>query len=265
MFEDAYSRFYSSTRNLLQLVEGSLTLPDEELYREWLDVLGPPPLALYEVGSGKGRMVTYLASLGFSCRATEITSERGKSQVQSESGVSWNNSDGVHLERFESESSYDVVLSDQVVEHIHPEDAARHLRGALAILKPGGRYIFRTPYALFGPWDITRVMGGEEPAGLHLREYNYQDIVPLLKQAGFTEVRAVFSLPKNRSYQLSGLLGRIGIRWTPRARASSLYLMYILLLESILTLVPGNRLRRKAASLLRFVLLPSSVFISARK
>lgn len=171
----------------------------------------------------------------------------------------------MHLEQFESESSYDVVLSDQVVEHIHPEDAERHFRGALAILKSGGRYIFRTPYSLSGPWDITRVMGGQEPAGLHLREYNHRDIVPLLKQAGFTNTCAVFSLPKNRSRQLATLLRRVGIRWTPRARASSLYLMYVLLLESILALVPGTRLRRRAASLLRFVLLPSSVFISARK
>lgn len=265
VFEDAYTRFYSATRNLLHLVEASLTLPNEELYREWLDVLGPPPLHIYEVGSGKGRMVSYLASLGYSCRATEITSERGKSQVSAEAGISWNTSDGVHLDEYEAKDSYDVVASDQVVEHIHPDDTGVHFRGALTILKPGGRYIFRTPYALFGPWDITRVMGGEEPAGLHLREFCYRDIVPLLKSAGFTNICAVFSLPKNRSRQLARLLRRIGVRWAPRARASRLYLCYVLLLESLLALVPQKRLRRRAASLLRFVFMPSSVFISARK
>ena len=69
-----------------------------------------------------GTRKTYLASLGFKCRATEISHERGQKHVSESPNLSWDISDGVHLNRFEETNSFDIVISDQVVEHLHPDD-----------------------------------------------------------------------------------------------------------------------------------------------
>ena len=88
----------------------------------------------------------------------------------------WTVSDGVHLERFEAPESYDAVISDQVIEHLHPDDLVAHFAGVHAILKPGGRYALATPHAFEGPFDVSRVFGSERPQGMHLKEYTYREL-----------------------------------------------------------------------------------------
>jgi len=110
----------------------------EQEFRLWQSLIGSPSTqSIYEVGSGKAELISYLATKGHPCVATEITGERG--EKYSEENVTWKNSDGAHLGSFEQSESYDVVLSDQVIEHIHPEDTQDHFRGVYEILKPNGK------------------------------------------------------------------------------------------------------------------------------
>ncbi|MEM7280626.1 MAG: class I SAM-dependent methyltransferase, partial [Pseudomonadota bacterium] len=57
--------------------------------------------------------------------------------------------------------SVDVVFSDQLLEHLHPEDTQHHFEIVKRILKPNGVYVFRTPHRYSGPWDVSRYFADE--------------------------------------------------------------------------------------------------------
>ncbi len=84
--------------------------------------------------------------------------------------------------------SVDFAYSNQVLEHLHPEDAMDHLRRVHAVLGLGGTYMCRTPNRLNGPWDVSRYFD-LEARGLHLREYTNGELADLCKMAGFKRVR----------------------------------------------------------------------------
>ena len=114
------------------------------------------------------------------------------------------------------EGSVDLVFSDQLVEHLHPEDTALHFALVHRLLAPGGTYLFRTPHALCGPHDVSRFFA-DEPQGFHLREWTYGELEPVLRAAGFTRLRAYWNARGARvplPWQLVTLL-EAGLRRLP--------------------------------------------------
>jgi SAM-dependent methyltransferase len=85
-------------------------------------------------------------------------------------------------------ASVDLAFSDQLLEHLHPEDAARQARDIARALRSGGAYVCVTPSRLTGPHDISQLYD-DTPRGFHLREYSTGDVAALLHQAGFARVR----------------------------------------------------------------------------
>jgi len=90
--------------------------------------------------------------------------------------------DGLDLDSAEDRA--DVVFSDQFIEHLHPDDVERHFRLVHRLLKPGGSYIFRTPHAFHGPFDISAYFS-ETPEGFHLKEWTYGELRGIVRIAGF--------------------------------------------------------------------------------
>jgi SAM-dependent methyltransferase len=84
--------------------------------------------------------------------------------------------------------SVDVAFSDQLMEHLHPDDAAEQLRNICRSLAPGGVYVCITPNRLYGPCDISAYFD-EVATGFHLREYRARELAALLRSAGFSHVR----------------------------------------------------------------------------
>jgi SAM-dependent methyltransferase len=82
----------------------------------------------------------------------------------------------------------DVALSNQLMEHLHPDDAGEQLREIHRSLAPGGVYFCVTPNRLYGPRDVSKYFD-PVATGLHLREYTAQELRRLLLGAGFSEVR----------------------------------------------------------------------------
>ncbi len=80
-----------------------------------------------------------------------------------------------------------VAYSDQVMEHIHPEDALEQLKSIYEELKPGGMYICITPNGLNGPHDVSRYFD-VKASGFHLKEYTYTELCRLFQRAGFSKV-----------------------------------------------------------------------------
>jgi SAM-dependent methyltransferase len=88
--------------------------------------------------------------------------------------------------------SIDVIFSDQLLEHLHPDDAKHHLKLCFELLKPGGRYVLRTPHADSGPWDVSRYFC-DEPEGFHLKEWTYRGLRDAMLNAGFARTEGAWN------------------------------------------------------------------------
>jgi SAM-dependent methyltransferase len=260
VFEQAYTTLYSKLQ--LQSSFQTDSTPPVEKYKTWLKIIGSPPKRIYEIGSGKGEMISYLAKCGFECKATEITKERGSKYLNDPlSNLSWGNSDGVHLDLFEPTEFYDLVVSNQVIEHFHPDDLTTHFKSAYQILANQGKYIFTTPHCHTGPHDISLVFGYDNPQGMHLKEYTYRELHDSLKMAGYKRIYC--AAPAN----FIKLLSILGIKKEEQIiRTSILYFNMMLIVESILFLIPIKKLRRFFSRLLRKVyLFADNIFLIAEK
>ena len=232
-FERGYSRIYNELWWFNAADEGAADRVDPS---PWIKMIGPPPRRVYEVASGQGGLARALARSGYEVEATDITIERGGDRAP-EPNLRWSTTDGVHLDHDAQPSAYDAVISDQFVEHLHPDDLIDHFRGASALLKPGGRYAFRTPHGPSGPWDSSLVFGFPVALGTHLREYGFAERVAALQAAGFATVMA----------ESPGL----GQRRRGRVHPSARYLRYLLAVEARLAPIPLRTRRWLALRLLR--------------
>jgi len=86
------------------------------------------------------------------------------------------------------EGSVDLAYSDQLMEHLHPDDARTQLENIYQALKPGGTYLCITPNRLSGPHDVSRYFD-EIATGFHLREYTVRELTELFRSAGFRKFK----------------------------------------------------------------------------
>jgi SAM-dependent methyltransferase len=89
-------------------------------------------------------------------------------------------------------NSVDIVYSNQLMEHLHPDDAAEQLTQVFSALRRGGVYICVTPNRLCGPHDVSGSFDST-PKGLHLREYSNSELVQLFRTVGFRRFRTLLS------------------------------------------------------------------------
>jgi SAM-dependent methyltransferase len=256
VFESCYTKLYSELAWLNELTNDKTKESSDVSFGHWVDLIGSPPKKIYEIGSGKGELISYLAGCGFECKATEITRERGSKWASTHPNLTWGISDGIHLDRFEPADFYDVAISNQVVEHMHPDDLLDHFRGVYTILKNGGVYIFSTPHASIGPSDISRVFQQNKPMGMHLKEYTYFETTNLLELAGFKKIYAPLRLPKKIRKLFAIHLN---------AKPSTAYLTYLCALEKLISTLPTQTTRRKATKVSKAILFASNLMVVAEK
>lgn len=241
-FERCYTHLYSNLSWLNQCTEQDSSLKRSE---EWKNVIGTPPQLIYEIGSGKGKLISYLAKSGFICKGTEITKERGKKNLAtSHINLSWGISDGIHLDTFEPSKQYEAVISDQVIEHLHPDDLDAHLKSVYSILKKGGKYIISTPHQFTGPHDISKVFKHIEPKGMHLKEYTFKNLSDALSQSDFCQIHYAFT-----PILLKRFLRVLG--FTETIKIDTYCLKFFLFEENILSKIPNHLLRRLLSKILK--------------
>ena len=86
--------------------------------------------------------------------------------------------------------SVDIAYSNQLMEHLHIDDALAQLRNIRAALAPGGKYVCITPSRLTGPHDVSKHFD-DVATGLHLKEYTVGELTEMFTEAGFSRTRVV--------------------------------------------------------------------------
>jgi SAM-dependent methyltransferase len=138
-----------------------------------------------EVGPGDCTLALKMAKRVKKVYAVDVSTEITKN-VDAPSNFELCISNGISIP-VEPES-VDVVHSNQLMEHLHPDDAAQQLEHIYRSLKPGGIYYCVTPNRLSGPHDISRNF---DPVAtcLHLKEYTIGELNAMFRDAGFRKRR----------------------------------------------------------------------------
>jgi SAM-dependent methyltransferase len=96
--------------------------------------------------------------------------------------------------------SVDIAYSNQLMEHLHADDARAQLVNLSRALRVGGVYVCATSNRLTGPHDISR--GFDTIAtGLHLREYTNAELIELFRGCGFEPVW-IYSSFRGHSFRM---------------------------------------------------------------
>lgn len=83
-------------------------------------------------------------------------------------------------------NTVDVVYSNQLIEHVHPDDLVQQLGSVRSVLRQNGTYLCVTPNRLNGPHDISKYFD-DEATGLHIKEYTNSELKALFLAAGFSD------------------------------------------------------------------------------
>lgn len=92
-------------------------------------------------------------------------------------------------------NSVDLAYSNNLIEHIHPDDTMEQLDNIYKVLAPGGVYICITPNRLTGPHDVSRDFD-TIATGFHLKEYTVTELQHMFRKVGFSRIRVYLQIRK---------------------------------------------------------------------
>lgn len=98
----------------------------------------------------------------------------------------------------------DIAYSNQLMEHLHPDDAYKQLENIYNVLRNGGKYLCITPNKYNGPHDISKYFS-DVAKGFHLKEYTYSDISHLLKKVGFEKIELIAFI-KGKPFKIPSII-----------------------------------------------------------
>ncbi len=134
-----------------------------------------------EFAPGDCLFATFLCSRVKDVYAFDI-SDQSLGEMQRPSNFHFVVYDGYRLDK--AYGPFDIIFSDQFIEHLHPDDVGEHISLAYSLLKPGGRYILRAPHRFLGPHDVSKYFS-RRAEGFHLCEPAYTDLIRYCCNAGF--------------------------------------------------------------------------------
>jgi SAM-dependent methyltransferase len=196
-----------------------------------------PATVVAEIGPGRCHLAFSLAPVvrkiyGVDVNAVEAVANANPANFE------FRLTDGIAMP-FDSDS-IDLVISNQLMEHLHPDDATEQLREVYRVLRVGGHYVCITPSPVNGPHDCSAYFddlpcpikaGHYSATGLHLKEYTARELLAAFRNVGFKRTQTF-----------------VGARGNYITVPPSI----ITLTESALRLVPPDR--RKRSRLLSVIL-----------
>jgi SAM-dependent methyltransferase len=146
-----------------------------------------PETVLLEIGPGDCAFSMAVAPLVRQVYGLDVSAEITR-RVSLPSNFKLILSDGVSVPL--PPDSVDLAYSNQLMEHLHPDDALEQLQGIWRALRPGGVYICVTPNRVNGPHDISQYFDSVA-TGFHLKEYTIAELSQLFRKVGFREVKTL--------------------------------------------------------------------------
>jgi len=183
IFSGMYDELFAKVPDHPRLVEGGRAAERERDVRWNLAQLAPwlsPGCVFLELGSGDCALAARVAEVAGHVFAVDISDQTEGRALPSNCALVISDGRSVDV----PEGSVDIAFSDQLMEHLHPDDALAQLANIRRCLKPGGTYVCVTPNRLYGPTDVSGSFD-ETATGFHLREYSLREIRGLFERAGF--------------------------------------------------------------------------------
>jgi SAM-dependent methyltransferase len=195
--KNLYSEVYDELYRSLPEHPGNLQKQNPEIaaasVRSSLRFIEPylkPNSMFLEVGAGDAALSVSVAANVQKVYAIEVSAEKAN-KASMPTNMEFVITDGFSIPV--PAGSIDVAFSNQVMEHLHPDDAAEQLTNIYRSLKPGAPYICLTPNYLNGPHDVSSYFD-EVPTGFHLKEYTTTELAHLFRQVGFRKIGVMLSL-----------------------------------------------------------------------
>jgi 2-polyprenyl-3-methyl-5-hydroxy-6-metoxy-1,4-benzoquinol methylase len=202
LFKEVYTIAHEATKKYIDT--GFLT-PDvsfkENLCR-LANKLFKKPGSMLELGCGKGYLLRAMDKLGWKCKGVDIDTsgalDEVKDKIQQADIVS-----------FRDIRKYDLIIVDQVLEHIPKQDCHYFLGNVYSMLKRGGFLVSCTPNRLNGPHDVSRwfLPLGAVAEGTHFNEMTLEETISAMKSCGFLNFKIPsFPVPQKVPSRLDFML-----------------------------------------------------------
>lgn len=220
MYRSVYDELFQSVQDHPQLTRLADPVAERRAVGRQLQVLERfvrPGCTFLEVGPGDCQVSFAIAATAGRVWAVDVSEEVVGGGTRP-SNFSLVLTDGTDIPI--PDGSVDVAYSNQLMEHLHPDDAREQVRNIFQALTPGGVYLCATPSRLTGPHDVSAHFD-DVARGLHLKEYTTSELRQLFFACGFVRVRAVLRvrdlvlvLPSAPFAWLESLLQRLPSRPT---------------------------------------------------
>lgn len=187
LYTSLYDEFYRRLPHLPQLQRKQLPELVRKHAEQQFNLVGrflSSEMSFLEVGPGDCALAFKVCRHAGKVFAADVSSEitRSKSVPANFSLVI---SDGTSVPV--PPGSINLVYSNQLMEHLHPDDADTQLRNIYRALADDGKYVCTTPNRLSGPHDISKHFDSVA-TGFHLKEYTVQELAARFKEVGFSRV-----------------------------------------------------------------------------
>lgn len=215
LYSEVYDELYRRVPSHPQLTRPHSAAARAEVIAQQVQLLDRFIIAdtvFMEIGAGDCALSLYLASRVRRVYAVDV-SDKVLGGARQPDNFSFALSDGCSMPV--PAGSITVAFSNQLMEHLHPDDAALQLMNIFNVLGNGAVYVCITPSRLSGPHDISRFFD-EVATGFHLKEYTTAELARLFRKTGFSRIRvygsvrgAYFRIPLPLVVLTEALLGRL--------------------------------------------------------
>jgi SAM-dependent methyltransferase len=189
LYSQLYDELFRRVPHHIQLTN---KLSPETLARRTrlqMAVLGPylhRDTVFMEIGPGDCALSFHVAQQVRRVHAIDVSDEVTRS-AQRPSNFELSLSDGSSIPV--PPGSITLAYSNQLMEHLHPDDALEQLINVYNALAPNGTYVCITPNRMTGPHDVSRYFD-TFATGFHLKEYSTGELGRLFRRVGFRRIRA---------------------------------------------------------------------------
>lgn len=143
-----------------------------------------PGMSFLEVGPGDCAIAFSVARIASRVFAINVSAEVTRcSTVPANATVILSDGSSIPVPH----ASIDLAFSDQLMEHLHPDDAKKQLKNLYEALAEGGKYVCLTPNKATGPHDVSQYFD-DVATGSHLREYTIAESAALFREVGFRRI-----------------------------------------------------------------------------